>query len=346
MAERASMSAMLTLDVMNGIELTDRPYGQMLVGGIIRANYRFPPTRTNIRVDGLHRIPRRGKLYLAMNHTDRYNYFPFQVELWKRRDEFTATWVKGKYFNNEWLARFMVATNNIPTPSRGYIITVDTDTVLGHPPSDALYRVLRTALDEEQTFDQARAAAELAGVLSDFEALERQPRTMLGYDYDPQKEHFLDGLRTLFHRMMGRFVSLNYEAFDRGLKIVVFPEGTRSRRLGPGRPGLAQMAIRTGATVIPIGCNGSDRVCPGDSPLAQGGDIVYRVGEPLTPEDELAPFQIDEPFQPFTKEADPYADTFDAMTDLVMERIEDLLDPRHQPAPDAKPKVEGSRRFM
>ena len=34
----------------------------------------------------------------AMNHTDRYNYVPFQYGLWQEKDRFTATWVKGKYY--------------------------------------------------------------------------------------------------------------------------------------------------------------------------------------------------------------------------------------------------------
>ncbi|MDX1748549.1 MAG: lysophospholipid acyltransferase family protein, partial [Halobacteriales archaeon] len=244
------------------------------------------------------------------------------------------------------LARFMVATNNSPAPSRGYIITVDVLQVLGEPPGPELYRVLRTALDEQQEFDEARQAAQDTGVLPAFDTLQRTPRDMLGYRYDPEEEDFLSAMSTLFGRMMERFVALNYEAFGRGLKIVVFPEGTRSRRLGRGRPGLAQMAARTGAAIIPIGCNGSDLVYPGDSPLSRGGEIVYRVGEPLRPDGDLAPFQIDDDFRPFTAEADPYAEQFEEMTDLVMDRIESLLDERHRPAEDARPTVEGARRFV
>jgi 1-acyl-sn-glycerol-3-phosphate acyltransferase len=316
------------------------------VGSLIHANYRFGPTRTRIEIQDLDRLPRGGKVYIAMNHTDRYNYFPFQVQLWKLRNEFTATWVKGKYYNSKFISRFMVATSNIPTPSRGYIITVDVLDVLGHPPSSQLYRVIRAALDEDQTFEQAKAAADEAGVDADFRELQRRPRTMLGYDYDPERETFLDALRNLFDLMMERFVSLNYQAFERGLKIVVFPEGTRSRRLGPGRPGLAQMAIRTGATVVPIGCNGSDEVYPGDNPLSRGGHIVYRVGEPLTPDKELARFQVDDPYHPFTGEAEPYAELFAEMTELVMDRIEGLLDERYRRAPESQPEVDGSRRFL
>ena len=60
---------------------------------------------------------------LAMNHTDRYNYWPFQFQLWRQGRGFTATWVKGKYYENPFIAAFMDANNNIPLPSRGYVIT-------------------------------------------------------------------------------------------------------------------------------------------------------------------------------------------------------------------------------
>ncbi len=38
----------------------------------------------------------------------------------------------------------------------------------------------------------------------------------------------------------------------------------------------------------------------GSLPFSSGGRIVYRVGEPLTLEDRLTPFAIDQPFTPGT----------------------------------------------
>lgn len=337
---------MLTLDVLDSIKLTPRPAGQIAVGSLLRANYRFPGTRTEIRIEGLDRLPTGGRVYIAMNHTDRYNYWPFQTELWKLRDQFTATWVKGKYYNSAVMSRFMVATNNIPAPSRGYLIAVDATAVLGHSPPDALYRVLRDAHDQGQSFDEARDRAEEVGVAAEFRRMNETGRDMLGLEYDPAQTNFLDAQRDLFFRMMDRFIRLNDDAFDLGLKIIVFPEGTRSRRLGTGRPGLAQMAVRTGATIVPVGCNGSDEAYPGNSPVSRGGSILYRVGEPLTPEGELADYQVKEAFRPFTSEADAHADKFAGLTDLVMQSIEELLDERYRPAPDARPEVDGLGRFL
>lgn len=337
---------MLTLDVLDRIQLSPRPTGQIAVGWALRASHRNPLAPTKVTVEGLDRIPSTGRVYLAMNHTDRYNYFPFQVQLWKERNEFTATWVKGKYFNNPWLQKFMESTSNIPAPSKGYIITADAVEVLGRPPSDDLYRIMRDALDDGHSFDEAMEHATEAGVQAELERLNQSPRDILGYRFDPASEDVLQAISNLFAKMMDRFVSLNHQAFDIGLKVLVFPEGTRSQRLSVGRPGMAQMAVRTGATIIPIGSNNSDLVYPGDSPWPQGGHITYRVGEPLTPDGELAPFQIDEPFQPFTREAERFSETFQAVTDLVMARIEPLLDDRHLPEEDVETVVSGAKRFV
>jgi hypothetical protein len=37
-----------------------------------------------------------------MNHTDRYNYWPFQYQLWKWQYPYTTVWAKGKYYRTGW----------------------------------------------------------------------------------------------------------------------------------------------------------------------------------------------------------------------------------------------------
>lgn len=51
---------------------------------------------------------------------------------------------------------------------------------------------------------------------------------------------------------------------DRGELFGIFPEGTRSRDglLHKGRAGLARLAVRTGAPIIPVGIRGTDRIQP------------------------------------------------------------------------------------
>ena len=121
-----------------------------------------------------------------------------------------------------------------------------------------------------------------------------------------------------------------------------------SIRLSKGRVGLAQLAQHLGATIVPVGCNGSDAVYPGGSPFAKGGHIVYRLGEALPVDHpDLAPHRVTAPFQPFTRDAAPHRAQFEAITTVVMDRINDLLDPEYQYAEDAESDgVKGAKRFV
>ncbi len=92
---------MLDLARLQRSKLTRRPLYQRLFGQLLGANYGYLPG-VEIVLENSDRIPDRPVIY-AMNHTDRYNYFPFQYVLWKRFDRFTATWVKGKYYENRFV---------------------------------------------------------------------------------------------------------------------------------------------------------------------------------------------------------------------------------------------------
>ena len=105
-----------------------------------------------------------------------------------------------------------------------------------------------------------------------------------------------------------------------GLVLMVFPEGTRSPTGELQRPkdGLAMLALRTNATIVPIGVSNTDRVWPKGRPIPKvGGHATMRVGEPFRLEDEL-PGGLDRKSQK------------SAATDLIMHRIAALLDERHR----------------
>ena len=77
---------------------------------------------------------------------------------------------------------------------------------------------------------------------------------------------------------------------DEGHVLFVFPEGTRSLdgTLHRARDGVAVLAMRTGAPIVPIGIGGSNRVWPkGQRFPHPGGHVVVRVGRPFRPADEL-----------------------------------------------------------
>ncbi|MBI3725868.1 1-acyl-sn-glycerol-3-phosphate acyltransferase [bacterium] len=77
---------------------------------------------------------------------------------------------------------------------------------------------------------------------------------------------------------------------DRGVSILIFPEGTRSEdgALGPFRPGAFKLAIETGRPVLPIVVDGSKDALPKKSlDVFRRADVVVSVLEAIDP----APFR-------------------------------------------------------
>lgn len=332
---------MLDLPRLERLKLSRRPLSQRIMGQLLKLNYRWLPG-VELVLEDADRIPDEPVVF-AMNHTDRYNYFPFQYTIWQRFDRFTATWVKGKYYESRLLAAFMESMLQLPTVSRGYLITRDFVSVMGRTPTDREYASLRAAVD-------ARAVGE-TGALPEPpeipEMLLRRARNPLGVAYDPAEGDYADYICTLFHAMMRRFVELNREAVEIGLDLLVFPQGTRSIRLLPGHIGIGQIALHLRIPIVPVGCNGSDRVYPGGSPFAKRGRIVYRVGEPI-PYEALAPFHVEEEFAPFSAMAErDHAEQFRGVAALVTDRIDPLLDPeyRREEKPDER-LARGADRFV
>ena len=107
---------------------------------------------------------------------------------------------------------------------------------------------------------------------------------------------------------------------DEGNILFVFPEGTRSPdgSLQEARDGLAVLALRTGAPIVPLGIAGSNGVWPRGQKLPHpGGRVTVRVGRPFRPADEL-------PAGTDRRTAKGLATT------MIMGRIAALLPPRQR----------------
>jgi len=334
---------MLDLNRLKTMKIYPKPLSQRLIGSFfLMPNYELP-RRVRIRIEGSENIPDEPVIY-AMNHTDRYNYWPFQYRLWRDSNRFTATWVKGKYYENSFVAKFLQFAGNLPTVSRGYLITRDFISTLGRRPSDSEYaaaraRILAVANNNEappKTADQIP------------EKILTQPRSILGREFRPTEESYEKCIEDLYRLMMRHFVELNERVFAAGLDLLIFPQGTRSIRLLPGHIGLGQAALYFKRAIVPIGCNGSDLVYPTHSPVARSGTIVYRIGKPIA-YDTLERFHIPEGFEPFSADAENrYREKFQGVVDITMQEINKLLDERYQFAdgPQQNGPVSGSQRFV
>ncbi|MGB3050168.1 MAG: hypothetical protein WBB42_04185 [Polyangiales bacterium] len=334
---------MLDLPRLKRIRLMKRPIGQVFFGhAVLTPNYNFLPG-IDIRIEGIEKIPDEPVIY-AMNHTDRFNYFPFMYKMWKLKERYITVWVKGKYYETPIVATFMELTSNLPTVSRGYIITKDFALTIGRRPTQAEYDILRALVNEDATPGEDSSTVDVSEIPNE---LFESPRNILGLDFDPRVCTYAVGINRVFTAMMAEFVRLNERSLELGLDLLVFPQGTRSIRLPRGRIGMMEMALRYRKTIVPIGCNGCDHVYTGSLPIGKAGTIVYRIGDPI-PYEELAEFHIHEDYVPFSAEAEhKHRDKFQGAVDLVMDRINDLLDPEYQFSDDLQSTgVRGTSRFI
>ena len=313
------------------LKLHRRPRGQILFANLVLSpDYRFP-RRTSITIEGIENLPKEGGAILAMNHTDRFNYWPFQYKMYRHGLPFTATWVKGKYYENAFMTWFLNQTNNIPLPSRGYLLTTSFREHAGRVPTGEEYRYLRDLTNGADITGRSCSDA-ISSLLGD----------------SPEK--FAVEFEGRFEALMRRVMALNSRAVhELGLNLLVFPEGTRSLTLKPGHTGLVEVSQFLGLPIIPVGCNGSNHLYPGNSPLSKGGDVVYRVGSALSVDGpELSPHRIMEDAVPFSRRIkQAHGDKLEAMTKIVMGRIAALLDPQYQSSTgDDEDGGAGSARFV
>jgi 1-acyl-sn-glycerol-3-phosphate acyltransferase len=305
---------MIDIERLERIRLAEKPLGQRIVGAfLLTANYRVFAD-VDIRIENIERIPGDETVIFAMNHTDRYNYWPFQWKLWREKCfPFTTVWVKGKYYRNALLGKFFDWCNLIPVPSMGYLVEEFYLKRFKRRIGKEEYRVVRDVIDGKRHLSEAlkRLAPEAAAML---------------------KENFVEQIRNYHESLMARVAALSRKALlEKNLNLIIFPEGTRSLKLGEGKTGLAQLALHTERTVVPVGCNNSDLVYRGHLPFARSGWITYRVGEPLSFKDQLKDYRIREGFKLFSRESQRrYREQFEAVTRVVMDCINRNVDERYR----------------
>jgi len=301
---------MIDLEYLKKISLSSNPIMQKLLATFfLTPNYRIF-ANVDIQVENIEKIPTDETVIFAMNHTDRFNYWPFQYKLWTIKNfPYTTVWVKGKYYRNYILGKVLDACNLIPVPSMGYLIEEFYKKKIGKRIDKSEYRIVRDVIDGSQEIGEAlqKIASETAGFL---------------------KDNFVEYLKSYHEAIMDRVAALSKSAlFEKNLNLIIFPEGTRSLKLGKGRTGLAQLVLNTGKKVVPVGCSNSDQIYTGSLPVAKSGKVIYRVGEPLSVEDQLKKYRIKERFKLFSRESqNKYKSQFEEVTRIIMESINSLID--------------------
>lgn len=315
---------MISHELLKSIHLKENPIAQKLFAQILGISYTLP-SKTNIIVEGWENIPDT-PCFLAMNHTDRYNYWPFQYMLAKKRKKYTCAWVKAKYFTHPFLRTFLLACNNIPVAPKGTLIARSFFKKMGRKPNGDEYRQIRHFLQQGGT-----------------------PKKEVASYFGQNPTAVVEEIESEFALLSEEVVRLNQEALNLGHHILIFPQGTRSTRLSKGHVGLAQMSQRLQSTIVPIGCSGSDICHPGTNPWAKGGTITYRIGAPIPVDDpRIRQYKISDPFIPFSGSAHQnHGSSFQSITEVVMDEINNLVDAPYQYSQNKESDgVQGVERFL
>jgi 1-acyl-sn-glycerol-3-phosphate acyltransferase len=305
---------MISIEHIKKLKLVSAPKMQELLGRFfLYPNYSIF-SKVDISIHGIENIPKDKNVIFAMNHTDRYNYWPFQYKLWSTKQfPFTTVWVKEKYYKNAILGKILDLCNLIPVPSMKYIIEESFAKKFGRRIQAEEYTAIKDAIQNKVNAGKALAEKGSEAALQFYES-------------------FVEYIGTHYKTFMQTVARLSREAvLKKNLNIIIFPEGTRGQKLGQGKTGMAQLAINTNTPIVPVGCNNSDKIYSGNLPFAGKGSILYRVGEMLSFEGKLKEYSINEKFQLFSDESKiKYKERFEALTGVVMENINNLIDTQYK----------------
>jgi 1-acyl-sn-glycerol-3-phosphate acyltransferase len=277
------------------------PFGSPLWSGTVfsLASALFGLTRTRVVIEGLGDQLDTPAI-VAMNHSHKYDWLPVRHALWTRHRMNLVTWIKARAYRGL-EGVFLRRTGNIPLSSRGYLIASEHHATRGRRPTEAEYRALRAHVDAGEPLP---------------DDLQRDP----GYRAEIRERYAHTMQATLLHAR---------SAMARGHHMHIYPQGSVSSRLTPGRVGVIQAALALELPIVPLAVSGAREALWG--PIPRGGTITIRVGAAR----RVAPDLVPQGFRPFHADHE-HAQRFalQGEVDRLMERLNALLDPPYRWAPD------------
>ncbi len=138
------------------------------------------------------------------------------------------------------------------------------------------------------------AAAMSGEMLNDFRHARNQPNPVAKL-FAPASYWLLTALFNVFPlpRLRGFRESFAHagEAMDRGLSVLVFPEGTRAKtaEMLPFRQGIGLLSEETRTPVLPVALIGLDAIRSRRTRWFRSGTLTVRIGDPITLPEDLSP---------------------------------------------------------
>lgn len=249
----------------------------------------------------------------AMNHSHYFDFMQSRRAMFKQEGVLTTSFVKLRALQNRLEGAYIKSMGNIPTISRGYVISADFAQLHQRKLDEAEYRILR---------DHINMGAPLPE-LPLYKALQETPRDMLGLGFDPGSMTYRDGIGACYSEAMATTIALANEVTAAGHSLHIYPEGLVSSRLSRGRIGTVQFALALDLPIVPVGFSGMNECFPRMKMVPKKrGVLAMRFGEP---------YRIDrsrfQDFTPFSPEDEVrFQDPLKDETAQLMDRISALLD--------------------
>ena len=254
-----------------------------------------------------------GPVLFAMNHSHYFDFMQSRRAIMKQKGVMTTTFVKVRAFQNRLEGTYIKSMGNIPTISRGYLISADFAQLHNRKLDENEYRTLRNHVNIGEPMPDTPT----------YKALQETPRDMLGFGFDPQKMSYREAVGACYTRAMATTLALAGKVTAAGHSMHIYPEGLFSSRLSKGRIGAVQFALALDLPIVPVGFSGMNRFFPRKKMVPnKRGTLALRFG---------TPYRIDRPelkdFIPFDPQEEARCQyVLKDETDRLMNMINDLLD--------------------